>query len=73
MIRNDWHFTGEVGIGMCTAQKENTTIPVNCHDNLMEWNFGDYEGMTTAEINASRAKLNLAPWDIWLDGCPNGE
>ncbi len=36
--------------------------------NLHEWDYGDYEGRTTAEIRA------LAPgWSLWRDGVPNGE
>ncbi len=36
---------------------------------LSEWNYGDYEGKTTAEIHA-----DLQPgWLLWTDGCPGGE
>ncbi len=35
---------------------------------LREFHYGDYEGLTTAEIRDSRPG-----WDIWRDGCPNGE
>ncbi len=36
--------------------------------NLREWDYGDYEGRTTAEIHA------LAPgWSLWRDGVPHGE
>lgn len=35
---------------------------------LLEWNYGDYEGQTPAQIHA------LAPgWMIFRDGCPGGE
>lgn len=36
--------------------------------NLCEWNYGDYEGRTTAEIRAERPD-----WSLWRDGVPNGE
>jgi probable phosphoglycerate mutase len=38
-------------------------------DELMEWDYGDYEGMTTAEIHADRQP----GWLLWTDGCPGGE
>jgi probable phosphoglycerate mutase len=35
---------------------------------LVEWNYGEYEGRTTAEIKQERPE-----WDLWRDGCPGGE
>jgi broad specificity phosphatase PhoE len=35
---------------------------------LVEWNYGNYEGKTTAEIRAQRPD-----WKIFRDGCPGGE
>jgi probable phosphoglycerate mutase len=35
---------------------------------LAEWDYGDYEGLRTAEIR----KLH-PDWDVWKDGCPRGE
>jgi probable phosphoglycerate mutase len=35
---------------------------------LVEWNYGDYEGITSAEISAHRPG-----WNIFRDGCPGGE
>lgn len=37
------------------------------HD-LVEWNYGDYEGLKLAEIQARRPG-----WQIFRDGCPSGE
>jgi broad specificity phosphatase PhoE len=35
---------------------------------LCEWDYGDYEGITTAEIREGRPG-----WNLWRDGCPGGE
>jgi probable phosphoglycerate mutase len=37
-------------------------------DRLVEWNYGDHEGKTSAEIRAQHPG-----WDLFLDGCPGGE
>jgi len=35
---------------------------------LVEWDYGDYEGRRTAEIRAERPG-----WELFRDGCPGGE
>ena len=35
---------------------------------LVEWNYGEYEGLRTAELLARRPG-----WDLFRDGCPGGE
>jgi broad specificity phosphatase PhoE len=37
-------------------------------DALLEWDYGEYEGMTTPEIRTRRSG-----WVLWRDGCPGGE
>jgi broad specificity phosphatase PhoE len=36
--------------------------------NLMEWDYGRYEGKTTAEIRKENSN-----WSLFRDGCPDGE
>jgi broad specificity phosphatase PhoE len=35
---------------------------------LVEWNYGDYEGLRTTEIHAKNPD-----WHLFRDGCPGGE
>jgi broad specificity phosphatase PhoE len=35
---------------------------------LAEWNYGDYEGVKSADIRQDRPN-----WDVFRDGCPQGE
>ncbi len=35
---------------------------------LLEWDYGDYEGLTTPQIRTRRPR-----WSLWLDGAPGGE
>jgi broad specificity phosphatase PhoE len=37
-------------------------------DDLKEWDYGEYEGLTTPEIRETRPD-----WYLWRDGCPGGE
>jgi probable phosphoglycerate mutase len=37
-------------------------------EDLCEWDYGDYEGLTTEQIRVERPQ-----WTLWTDGVPNGE
>jgi broad specificity phosphatase PhoE len=37
-------------------------------DDLREWEYGEYEGLTTPEI-----RERDPDWDLWSQGCPGGE
>ncbi|HET6963184.1 MAG TPA: histidine phosphatase family protein [Acidimicrobiales bacterium] len=42
--------------------------PARVDDDLAEWRYGEYEGLTTARIREDRPG-----WSIWSDGAPGGE
>jgi probable phosphoglycerate mutase len=37
-------------------------------EDLLEWDYGEYDGLTTAAIRAQRPS-----WSLWRDGAPGGE
>ncbi|HKJ36671.1 MAG TPA: histidine phosphatase family protein [Solirubrobacterales bacterium] len=52
-----------------TAEGAGLRDRAELRDELVEWDYGEYEGKTTAGIQA-----NLQPgWLLWTDGCPGGE
>jgi broad specificity phosphatase PhoE len=53
---------------MATARLAGFGDRVEATDALLELDYGDYEGLTTPEIRASRPG-----WDLFRDGCPGGE
>jgi broad specificity phosphatase PhoE len=42
--------------------------PSALNDDLLEWDYGEYEGLTTPEIREQRPD-----WYLWHDGAPGGE
>jgi probable phosphoglycerate mutase len=51
-----------------TAELAGLGHRVDVTDDLAEWDYGEYEGLTTAQIHARRPG-----WSLWRDGCPGGE
>lgn len=43
-------------------------FPVQIEPLAVEWDYGDYEGLTRKQIEVSRPG-----WDLYLEGAPNGE
>jgi broad specificity phosphatase PhoE len=43
-------------------------IPFTLDGDLKEWNYGDYEGLTSAEIHSKRPE-----WNLFTEGVPGGE
>lgn len=45
-------------------------------EDIREWDYGLYEGLLTAQIREARKGRGLdkeRPWNIWVDGCEEGE
>lgn len=73
-------------LGLCCAEKFpwqderthqdeeiRTNAKVQVTGDIREWDYGDYEGLTSAQIREQRKQNGEAAWDIWRDGCPGGE
>jgi sedoheptulose-bisphosphatase len=50
-----------------------TDAKVTITPDIREWDYGEYEGITSEDIRQRRAEQGLGSWDIWIDGCPGGE
>lgn len=50
-----------------------TNAKVQVTEDIREWDYGDYEGLTSQKIKEEREKRGEGGWDIWKDGCPGGE
>jgi probable phosphoglycerate mutase len=51
-----------------TAELAGLSRAVEINDDLSEWNYGDYEGLTSAQIHEGRPN-----WLVYRDGTPGGE
>ena len=61
-------FTSPLQRAVRTAELAGFGAVAQLDRDLVEWNYGDYEGLRTAEIHAVRPG-----WQLFRDGCPNGE
>lgn len=59
-------LTSPLGRALRTAELAGLTGAVPDPD-LHEWDYGGYEGITTADIHRTRPD-----WDLWTDGVPPG-
>ena len=50
-----------------------TSAKIEVTDRIREWDYGEYEGITSQEIAKMREEKGEEPWDLWRDGCPGGE
>jgi broad specificity phosphatase PhoE len=68
----EWSFEGvlssplERAIETCRLAGLGDSVETT--DDLLEWDYGEYEGITTPQIRESRPD-----WYLWRDGCPGGE
>lgn len=61
-------FTSPLQRAMRTCELAGYNAVAEVDRDLLEWNYGDYEGRRTAEILVERPG-----WQLFRDGCPCGE
>ena len=61
-------FTSPLQRARETARRAVPGVEATVVDALAEYDYGDYEGLTSAEIDATHPG-----WDLFKDGCPGGE
>ena len=61
-------FTSPLQRAVRTSELAGFAAVAEIDRDLLEWNYGDYEGRRTAEILVERPD-----WQLFRDGCPGGE
>src|SRR6266487_2833929 len=61
-------FTSPLQRAVRTCELAGFGAAAEVDPDLVEWNYGDYEGLRTVEIHAKRPD-----WQLFRDGCPKGE
>lgn len=64
----DLVFSSPLQRALETCQLVGLSEKVQTRDELREWDYGDYEGLTSPQIEAHDPN-----WLLWRDGCPGGE
>jgi len=61
-------FSSPLQRALETAKLAGVGSRVELENDLTEWDYGDYEGITTQQI-----RERVPGWTIWTHPCPNGE
>jgi probable phosphoglycerate mutase len=61
-------YTSPLQRAVCTSRLAGFGAMAEIDRDLVEWNYGQYEGLRSAEIYAQRPD-----WQLFRDGCPGGE
>ena len=61
-------FTSPLRRARQTCELAGYAVEAEPDPDLVEWDYGDFEGRTTMEIRREHPN-----WDLFRDGCPNGE
>jgi probable phosphoglycerate mutase len=67
-VRFERAFSSPLSRALDTARLCGLESQVQSDPDLMEWDYGAYEGRTTAQIRGE-----VPDWDLWRNGCPGGE
>jgi broad specificity phosphatase PhoE len=61
-------FTSPMSRALETCRLAGLGELAQVREDLLEWNYGEHEGVTTPQIREQRPG-----WLLWRDGCPGGE
>jgi broad specificity phosphatase PhoE len=61
-------LTSPLGRARETCELAGLAAHAQVEPDLLEWHYGDYEGLTPAQIHARAGE-----WRLFIDGCPGGE
>lgn len=67
-----WQKHGDVAESVA-GDEAGTNAKIEVTESIREWDYGEYEGVTSKEIAEQRRQKGEGEWDIWRDGCPGGE